>query len=212
MRFSESILKGFGIVLLISCFSSGLYAQDCEDAKIFKKKALEGYTWTGQSAYARLSTGDTARMEIILYGDQEYKIYVGGEIQLGEIAFSVIEQVEKTKKIIKDIKEEEIVEYEVDEYGNEILDDNWEPIVASRKIVYDTIWEVQRYTVEKQLYHNSGDINNCFNKRFDENKHYIIEVYIPRQEVIQYGCVSIMIGHRGVKENKFIHYSYDDLE
>ena len=185
------------VFFLICGITSQSYAQRCSE-RICDKDKLEDYDYRSQTSFAYLIPGDTARLNIVVYNGQTYKIFTCSESDLGEVHYNIIRPIRKVKRKIKDINTEVQIEYKTDEYGEEVYDENWEPIEIGRTTVYDTIWETIRFTEDKVVFDNQNNEqgNNYWKYICKNTRRMVIEVIVPEGDPDMQGCVVIMVGRK----------------
>lgn len=207
------------IFSFISLFAiTSIYAQnpnridEVKESKCMRKNYCDedfgDYDYRSQSSYGEFSPGDTVRSKFIVYSGQDYRLFACGAPDLGDIQFKVIEPVKKTNRVIKDIQKQEVVEYEVDDWGDAKVDENGEMIIKSKKTVRDTVWARETVISEKIVF---DSMNNDQNQLFWEasimkTRRLIIEVVIPEGDRSVYECVNIYIGRMQSKSRKFFQY------
>jgi len=217
MRFDDLVLKkglfAFRTKLLFFiflCSSYNIYSQ-CSKKKYCPKKDLGEYDYDfgdNPSSYAFLSPGDTCSFKTVVYGGYDYRILICSDPKLGHIHFFVNDPERKVRKIIKEIQESEIIDYKLDEYGEVMYDDNWEPIELGRTTVYDTIWGTESYFDEIVIYDNYKDpkSQNYWEGSIRRDQTLQVKVIVPQGDIEIDGCVDVLIGRIKQYEKKFIKY------
>ncbi|MPQ48053.1 hypothetical protein GCQ56_13685 [Marinifilum sp. N1E240] len=79
------------LLLCIFALPIGLVAQCNEYTKKECIPQLSPYTFNGQLNSAVLSQGETAELQLTFYKDQEYRILVKGEDNLGDLQFQLFD-------------------------------------------------------------------------------------------------------------------------
>lgn len=79
------------LLLCIFTLPIGLVAQCNEYTKKECIPQLSPYTFNGQLNSAVLSQGETAELQLTFYKDQEYRILVKGEDNLGDLQFQLFD-------------------------------------------------------------------------------------------------------------------------
>lgn len=87
----NKIIKATLLIFYLLALPNILLAQCNEYTKKECIPALTPYTFNGQLNNAVLSTGETAELQLTFYKDQEYRILVDGEDNLGEIQFQLFD-------------------------------------------------------------------------------------------------------------------------
>jgi hypothetical protein len=207
------------IVLLITLWSfSDLLAQnpnrvvESKESRCSKKFFCEDfygeYDFRGQTSFGEFKPGDTIRSKIIVYAGQDYRIFACGHKNLGDLRFKVIEPIKETKKVVKDIKKEDVIEYELDEYGSAKYDDKGEMIVKSKRVRYDTIYERQTTIREKQIFDNMNNKNNAsfWEVSCSKTRRLVVEVIIPEGDPEIFDCVNIYVGRKTTSSKKMSQF------
>ncbi|OFX61494.1 MAG: hypothetical protein A2046_06625 [Bacteroidetes bacterium GWA2_30_7] len=176
--------------------------------KSFCEDFYGDFDYKGQSSYGEFAPSDTLRSKIIVYAGQDYRIFSCGHKDLGDLQFKIIEPIKEFKTVIKDIKKEDVIEYEVDEYGSFKVDDQGEMIVKSKTVKYDTIYEKQTLLKENLIFDNMNNKNNSayWDSTVKKTKRLIVEVVIPAGEESFKECVNIYIGRMVSANKKFSQY------
>lgn len=199
------------LLIIILFISDNIYSQ-CSKKKYCPKKDLGDYDYDfgdNPSSYAFLSPGDTCNFKTVVYGSYDYRILVCSDPKLGHVNFIVCDPERKVRKVIKEIQEEDIIDYKLDEYGEIMYDDNWEPIETGRTKVYDTIWGTESYFYEIVLYDNYKDTNsnNYWEGSIRKDQTLLVKVIIPEGEIKIDGCVDVLVGRVKQVRKKFIKYN-----
>lgn len=79
------------LIIALTCVSSFAFSQCNEFTKKDCIPLLSPYTFNGQLNNTVLSEGETAELQLTFYADQEYRILVAGEDQLGQIRFQLLD-------------------------------------------------------------------------------------------------------------------------
>lgn len=207
---TNSITKTVLAFFIMFSFSYSSYAQyqkvvigkeaRCAKKNFCKQKDMGDYDYRSQTHSALLSPGDTARLKIVVYSKQKYRLLVCGDDDLVGIHFNLYDLFRKTKRTYKTNKTGEKDVYQLDKNGDEVLDDDGEPIFLKTEPVYDTTWTTKSF-YEKKLIFDSED-NEAgkpyWEKSIDKTKRLLVEVIVPEggdPEEVE-GCVSMMIGRK----------------
>lgn len=184
-------------------FSNSLSGQ-CERKK-YCIEYMEDFDYRSQSAFAKLSPGDTSSVNIVLYGKQKYRIFVCADPDLGEVSYKIVRPERKTKRTIKEIKKDTTLIYETDEYGDYKTDEYGELIIKGREVSIDTIWNTERITVDKVIF-DSKQQNKDPYFEFTPTKsgRYIIRIAVPAADSYDEGCVNAYVGRKSPGSKKFI--------
>ncbi len=193
----------FIFLLTLDLSITNIYAQ-CERKK-YCEEYLEDYDYRSQSSYAKLSPGDTSSVNVVLYGNQKYRIFVCNDPKLGTVNWKVVMPERKTKRTIDKIKKDTILTYETNEYGDYITDKNGDLIIKSRQIVVDTTWITERITVDKVLYDNKQQNKlPYFEVTPQKSSRYIIRVFVPSSDPNYSGCVNVYVGRKEIGSKGFV--------
>ena len=79
----------FLIAVLILSSNLQLFGQ-CERKK-FCDDYMEDYDYRSQSSYAKLTPGDTASVNVVLYGGQKYRMFVCNDAKLGNVSWKIVQ-------------------------------------------------------------------------------------------------------------------------
>lgn len=209
---TNSITKTVLTFFIMFSFSYSSYAQyqkvvigkeaRCAKKNFCKSKDMGDYDYRSQTHSALLSPGDTARLKIVVYSRQKYRLLVCGDDDLVGIRFNVYDLFRKTKRTYKTKKTGEKDVYKLDEYGEEVLDDDDDPIIIRTEPVYDTIWTTKSFYEKKLLFDSEKDAvegKRYWEKSIAKTKRLLVEVIVPPEggdpEEVE-GCVSMMIGRK----------------
>jgi len=199
MRLNISILLVIGTM-----FSSFTFYGQCE-RKNFCNDLMEDYDYRSQSAYAKLAPGDTASVNIVLYGGQRYRMFVCNDPKLGNVSWKIVKPERKTKRTINKIKKDTTLIYEVNEYGDYITDKEGNLIIKSRQINVDTIWNTERISVDKVLYDNRQQNKTPYYEIIpSKSARYIVRVVIPSGDPNYTGCVNVYVGRKALGQKNFV--------
>jgi hypothetical protein len=166
---------------------------------------MEDYDYRSQSSYAKLAPGDTSSVNIVLYGNQKYRIFVCNDPKLGSVVWKVVQPERKTKRTIDKIKKDTIVTYEMNEYGDYKTDKNGNLIIKSRQIVVDTTWITERISVDKVIYDSKQQNKQpYFEITPTKSARYIVRVQIPSGDPNYSGCVNVYVGRKEVGGKNFV--------
>ena len=181
------------------------YSQKCGRDSFCDIESLDEYDFRAQSFDALLSPGDTSRIKFVAYSKQDFSVMVCGDPTLGDIHFRILQTIRKTRKIITDtIITAGEVEYEMDEDGYEVLDDNDDPIIISKEedeieYVYGTVVE----KTELVVYDNHINTEEYWKQRIKKTKRLVVEIIIEDGDEENIACVNTLIGRKFTKSSKF---------
>lgn len=166
---------------------------------------MEDYDFRSQSSYAKLSPGDTASVNVVLYGGQKYRIFVCNDPKLGNVSWLITQPERKTKRTIAQIKKDTTLIYETDEWGSYKTDKNGELIIKSRQINIDTIWNTERITVDKIIYDSKKQNKDPYFEIIPQKSaRYIVKVAVPSGDPNYEGCVNVYVGRKALSSKNFV--------
>ena len=182
----------------------------CEKKK-FCDDNLDDFDYRSQSSFAKLSPGDTSSVNLVLYGNQRYRIFVCSDPKLGTVAWKIVNPERKTKRTILNIKRDTIINYkqEVDPETNayvDVQDKNGNRIVLNKKITADTTWNSERISVDKEVYPTfNGKKSDQPYYEFSPKKseRFIIRVAVPNGDPNYAGCVNVYVGRLPMDSKSF---------
>ncbi len=188
----------FGILAMI--FTTSAKAQRCDKYNRYCDADLYDYDYSAQSTFAHLYPGDTIPIKTVLYGNKEYHITVCSEYE--NIQWKIVQPYRRTEKTIETIRRDTSNTYKVDEYGDNIVDDNTgDYIVENSEITVDTIWKVSRIVDEKLIFDNSDAVD--WKSRLKKTKRTFIYVTLPMDADPEGACVAVFIGRNQVIKSTF---------
>ncbi|NSW44460.1 MAG: hypothetical protein HPY79_01335 [Bacteroidales bacterium] len=196
----------FNIIILVfaTMLSSITFYGQCERKK-FCDDLMEDFDYRSQSAYAQLSPGDTASVNVVLYGGQRYRMFVCNDPKLGNVSWKIVQPERKTKRTIDKIKKDTTLIYETNEYGDYKTDKEGNLIIKSRQINIDTIWNTERISVDKILYDNRQQNKTPYYEITPtKSARYIVRVAIPSGDPNYTGCVNVYVGRKAIGQKNFV--------
>jgi len=197
----NSIIILASIATLIS--SVNLFGQ-CERKK-FCDDYMEDFDYRSQSSYAKLAPGDTASVNVVLYGGQKYRMFVCSDSKLGNVSYKIVQPERKTKRTIQKIKKDTTLVYETNEYGDYKTDKDGQLVIKSRQINIDTIWNTERIAVDKVLYDNKQQNKQPYFEVIPaKSARYIIRIALPAGDPNYLGCVNAYVGRKVVNAKNFV--------
>lgn len=173
--------------------------------KTYCRLDMGDYDYRSQSSYGEFNPGDTVRTKFIVYSGQDYRLFACAHPDLGDIQFKVIEPIKETKRIITDIQKQEIVEYELNEYGDAKVDENGNMKVVRKYTKRDTIWGRETIIKEKLLFDSANNSKNAlyWEQSIKKTKRLIIEVIVPEGDRSIFECLNIYVGRMQSKSKAF---------
>jgi len=88
-------------IILVSLFvfcSSTSFSQLCQYKKKICKDDLGDFDYSSQTSYAKLSPGDTARVQVVAYSGKQYRVLVCADPILQNVQFKIMKPVRKENK------------------------------------------------------------------------------------------------------------------
>lgn len=178
---------------------------DCELETETGEDIFADYDYRSQSAYAQLSPGDKQEIRFVVYRDKDYQVFTCQDFELGDVQFQIIKPVTRTERVIDriDIKEEDVPE--LDEYGEQKYDENYNPIFKGKRKLYDTIWKTNRFVEEVVWFdsHNNDKGTKIWKFQCDKTTTLRARIIVPDGDPEYLGCVSVLIGFRQSAYKKF---------
>ncbi len=213
------------LTILIFLFASPalLASNKCgENQNCANSAQDEQFDFRGQSTFMKLSPGDTTRIKIVLYSNNEVRIALCNEAVQHGASLKIIRAIREYNRVIerieKRIEEEPIYKFNrsgqkitVKENGKPKLDAYGEPVYeieSYRKIEQaDTIWRTNRNIREETIFDShKAEEKKFFEDSIDKTMSVIIEIAIPanpKQEgTLAEQCVGVMVGRRFRDSNK----------
>tara|TARA_R110000868_G_scaffold365412_2_gene628276 strand:- start:96 stop:737 length:642 start_codon:yes stop_codon:yes gene_type:complete len=206
-------------ILLFSIVLTGFTSQAQTECSQYHKKGCsdnEGMfmKYDSQSKSAIMAKGQTSEFHVVAYNDQDYRVTVCNEENLGgEVKYKIYE---KRKVLIKPKEEvyveEPAAEESSDEYSSDDYEDYSEDSYSEESYSEETVTETgsnrpQFKLVKELLYDNSQDSYSPYIEFTAEGAmSLIVEVTVPGEEsrmklkVRETGCVGVLIEH--VKSQK----------
>lgn len=214
-KYLSRYLYWLGAVLLLGSATVALTSSKCGDSQDCMHDAQnDQFDFRGQSTFMRMAAGDTSRIKVILYSNNDVRIALCKEAASSGATFKVIHTVREYSRAIDRIekKMEKEPVYRLNKAGKKIpVKENGKPKVdAYGQAVYeieryrnaehsDTIWRTDRNIREETIF----DSNKPGNKQFYENSidrtmSVIIEVAIPVTAKAKQTeeCIGVMVGRK----------------
>lgn len=196
------------IISLILVFSFSLslksFAQKCAKKTYCSKEQLGDFDYRSQSHYTEMMNGETQRVEIVVYANQNYRLLVCTDPKLSNVEYRIFNLYKRPKKVMQDVYQKEVTVYKQAANGEFDYDENGNKVVLGTKMVNDTIW--QRKTIEeKELIFDSR--TNSFKPPYWETKTtktgmMVIETAVDESEEPRSGCVNVLVGRKTSKLKK----------
>jgi len=186
--------------ILAFTFATSVQAQRCDKYNKYCDADLYDYDYSAQSAFAHLYPGDTIPVKTVLYGNKEYHITVCSDYE--NIVWKIVKPYRRTEKKIQSIRRDTTNTYKVDEYGDNIVDEETgDYIIENTEITVDTIWSTKRVADEKLMFDNSKAVD--WKKQLKKSQRAFIYVYLPMDADPEGACVAVFIGRNTLQKSKF---------
>lgn len=204
----KNIINQLGILAVVLLATGLVFITNTASAQCEKKAFCDDYEedfdFRSQSAFAKLSPGDTSSVNVVLYSGQRYRMYVCSDPKLGGVSYQIVNPERKTKRYIVSVKRDTIVIYKTDENGDYMTDDNGNLLVASKSVNIDTTWGTERYTIDKIVFDSkkTGD-KPYFEIAPKKSERFIIKITVPAGDPNIGGCVNAYIGRKAVGSTSF---------
>lgn len=200
MKYKSKVLLFFASILVLG-FSNNANAQRCDKMELCDESIDYGeYDYRMQSSFLVAYPGDTVVYKTVLYIRKQYNIFVCADPDLGDVRYKIVKPYRKTIKKIKEIKNDTIVNYKLDENGEIAYpeENNYEPVVESTEVNKDTIWDIKRVTAEKLVYDSKTGKSPMYTKVIKRTQRAFIYVYVPETGTPSGGCVNIYVGKQDI--------------
>lgn len=204
-------------IILLFCSASLLASPQCGENQNCTNSAQDDrFDFRGQSSFMMLSPGDTARIKIILYSNNDVRIALCSEAVQQGAELRIIRAIREYSRSIDriEIRTEEEPVYKLNRSGQKvILIENDKPklgIYGEKLYVIDryqkiertdTIWKTARNIREETLYdsHKPGS-KPFFESSINKTVSVIIEVTMPENmkpnATIAGECVGVVVGRK----------------
>jgi hypothetical protein len=197
----------FMVMFNLTSFVQG---QNCAN-KEFSDIDPGDFDYQGQSSFAKLSPGDTARIKIVVYSNQMYRIFFDSDPKLGDVRFKLINPIRKSKKVIQSISQDTTRSYKMDANGsylnqdNEVTEDRNKFVVTGEKIIKDTVFSVVRYTEEKVIFDNKSNKTgkDYWEQAPKKTERMFIDIAVPEGNAGISGCVNVYVGNKILSSKTF---------
>jgi|GEM_PF-4030364 len=216
-------IKHYLVYIYIALSSCSIaYASNstkCSTNRFCGSDALgEQFDYRGQSTFGRLSPGDTTRVKVVLYSNNDVRIALCSDQILGDVSFKVIKTIREYNRIVDRIEkyQEKYPVYKRNTNNEKI------PVLSENgavqkdaygDIIYevdsytenektDTIWKTERNIREEILFDSQTNRQSkeFFQQKITKTFSVIIEVAVPpypeQENSHVEGCVGIMVGRR----------------
>lgn len=170
----------------------------CSDTLSWPVKDFTQHDCRSQSYYTALGSGDTLNLTFIVYSGQDFRIGAFCDRSLGGISYRIIEPERENIQKVKKVNENEEIIYKLDEYGEQILGSDDKPVVLSKEILRDTIWDKSVVIHETVLYdsENSGGVAYYDLLNLGKTKRLTVKLRVNENNQGTRGCVAILIGRK----------------
>lgn len=170
----------------------------CPDSIVCQNSDMAQFDCRSQSFSTQLTQGDSLHFVFIVYTRQDFRIMACSESSLGTVSYQIVEPVRDIAYKIKKTNENEEIIYKLDEYGEQILGSDDKPVILSKEILRDTIWD-KRVTVKETVLFDSekSDGKNYYDIiNNDRTKRLMIKLKVNGSDKNVTGCVSILVGRK----------------
>lgn len=170
----------------------------CPDSIICQNSEMEQFDCRSQSYSTQLTQGDSLRYIFIVYTRQDFRITACCESALGNISYQIVEPVRDVVQKVKKVNENEEIIFKLDEYGEQILGSDDKPVILSKEVLRDTIWD-KCVSINKTILYDS---ENSQGKNYfdiisnDRTKRLMINLKVNGSDKNISGCVSILVGRK----------------
>jgi hypothetical protein len=166
------------------------------------------FDYRSQSSFGELQPGDTTRVKLVLYSNNEVRIAVCHDEFLGDVYFRVIklsrEYNRRIDRIENIVKNKEI--FALDPSGNKVLGADGKPIVERIVEVQatDTVWITERNLKEELVFEGKGK-DSFYQSKIERTGSVVVEVIVPQSSSLalseKHGTVGILVGRRPAEPN-----------
>ena len=189
------IIKLISAITFIFCFALLLSSNSI--GKVSDKTKSDDTTANASCKDTFFCTGDSMVCTVILYSKQDFRIMVCGDQGYSSVNFKISEPNRETLQKVNKINESEEIIYKLDEYGEPVLGSDDKPVVLSKDVLRDTIWDKSVLLHETILFEGTSNGKNFFDIPKNEKTRRInIIVYTTGAKSTSPSCVSIMVGRR----------------
>lgn len=179
-------------------------AQRCDKKDYCNEEDYGDYDFRSQSHYALLGAGDTATINIVVYSGNDIRILVCADPELGAVKYSIVETKKEFKTEVKLGEEREEVEYKYDGDGNQVTDNDGNPVILRKWKTRDTTRKTIADIKDIPVFSSGGQ------KAFYEEKNVKKTKKLKVKLVVDQGadpednyCVNVLIGRKPAKDKTF---------
>lgn len=193
------LISFFTFISILVPFNAN--AQKCAKKNFCTKDQLGDFDYRSQSHYSEMSSGETQRVEIIVYANQTYRLLVCVDPKLGNYEYKILNLTKRPKRVVQDIYEKEVEVYKQAENGEYEYDSNGQRIFLGTKVVNDTIW--QRKTVPEETVVFDSKTNQFkppyWETQTTKTGMLVIETSLDENADPKNGCVNVLVGRKTPK-------------
>lgn len=161
-------------IFILTAFVSSAYAQKCYKKDFADENLLGEYDYRGQSYYNTHKSGDTVKVNAVIYAKQDYRIFVVTDQDLGKFQFKIIGQTKAIKSEVKEVVKK----------------------TTPKGIITDTVWARTAYTTTAVVFDNFEYPDEIYwETRTDKTGLVTIQVILPAGQKAT-GCVQVMVGRK----------------
>ncbi len=214
-KYLSRSLYRLGAILLISTAALALTSSKCGESQDCMHDAQnDQYDFRGQSTFMRMAAGDTSRIKVILYSNNDVRIALCKDAAASGATFRVIHTVREYSRAIDRIEKKVEPEpvYKLSKAGKKIpvkvngkakLDAYGETVFEIERYRNaehaDTIWRTDRNVREETIFDSKKSGNKYFYENsIDKTMSVIIEVAMPLTANAKKAeeCVGVMVGRK----------------
>lgn len=163
-------------VLAISFFLSFTHvrAQRCAKKELAGKDMLLDFDYRGQSYYNDHKSGDTVKINAVIYAKQEYRVFTASDSKIGKVQMRIKAQTKAIRSVVKQIV----------------------PKQTPKGTINDTIWGKEAYNTEAVIYDSNEEGSDLYwETNTPKTRLVTIEAILPR-DMGTSGCIQVMIGRK----------------
>ena len=204
-----------GAMILLLASSLALTSSKCGESQNCMHDAQnDQFDFRSQSTFMRMASGDTSRIKVILYSNNDVRIALCKDAAASGATFKVIHTVREYNRAVERIEKKIAQEpvYKLNKAGKKIpvkengkvkLDPYGETVFEIERYRNaeraDTIWRTERNVREETIFDSKLSGNkHFFENSIDKTMSVIIEVAMPAATGAKQAeeCIGIMVGRR----------------
>jgi hypothetical protein len=189
------------IILLTILYPTGSFGQKCAKKSYCSQEQEGDYDYRSQSHYSEMTSGETQRVEIVVYANQIYRLLVCTDPKVGNYEYKIFNVTKRPQRVVQDIFEKEVNVYKQAQNGEYEFDSNGDKILLGTTIVNDTVW-LRKTVQEETIIFDSQ--SNPFKPPYWETQTtntgmLVIEITLNESSEEKIGCVNILVGRKTPK-------------